>query len=130
MNDNKFEYTYTAPTESERREIESIKKQYETPQKQQSKLDELRELNRRVTLAPKIFGWIAGAAGVLLFGWGMALVMEWNTLVFGIPVGIAGAAVAAVAYPVYRALLRRNKKKYGRQILELSNQLLNGREEE
>lgn len=126
--ENKFEYTYTAPTESERREIESIRRQYENPQKRENKLQELRDLNKRVTAAPKIIGWILGIAGVLLFGWGMALVMEWNTLVVGIPVGIAGAAVAAAAYPVYKTILRRNKRKYGQQILDLSNRLLNNEE--
>lgn len=123
-NQDKFDYIYSAPTEDERREIESIKKQYAAEPKR-PKLEELRNLNKRVTRPPKITGLVAGIAGALIMGTGMAMAIEWNLMVWGVVVGAAGMVLVGVAYPIYRVMLKRNKRKYGGQILELSNQLLN-----
>lgn len=129
MQDNeKFDYTYSAPTESERREIESIKKQYTVAPEEESPLENLRNLNKRVTRPPFIAGVLLGIAGTLILGLGMAMVMEWNYMAWGIVVGLLGVAIVAAAYPVYRAVLRRNKRKYGRQIVRLSDELLNNEE--
>lgn len=126
INDNdKFVYTYSAPTENERREIESIKKQYESVPKQESKLDELRKLDRRVMRTPLIVALTIGIFGVLVMGTGMAMVLEWELMLWGVIVGVIGLAVAAAAYPVYSAVLKGNKRKYGQKIIELSNKLLN-----
>lgn len=51
-NETKFDYTYSAPTESERREIESIKKLYSPPQEKENKLEDLCRLNNRVIKPP------------------------------------------------------------------------------
>lgn len=123
--EDKFNYSYYAPNESERREIENIKKQYIFAPKREDKLERLRELNKRVTQPPMIVSLTMGIIGVLITGLGMAMVLEWNIMVWGIIVGVIGLAVAAVAYPVYREILNRNKRRYGRQIIELSNELLN-----
>ncbi len=125
---DKFDYVYSAPTEDERREIESIKKQYMPDGKKADKLEDLRELNKRVTRPPFIFGLTIGIIGVLVMGVGMTMVLEWNVLIWGIVVGVVGIGIAAVAYPVYKAVLKANKKKYGRRIIELSNELLNEEE--
>lgn len=124
-NDDKFDYTYSAPTENERREIESIKKQYAPATEKEDKLETLRKLNNRVNRPPTIVGLVVGIAGTLIMGLGMTMVLEWNLVAWGTVVGILGVAVAAAAYPVYKAILKRNKKKYGRQIIDLSNELLN-----
>lgn len=124
-NNDKFDYTYSAPTENERREIESIKKQYEFAPKQESKLGELRKLNQRVICPPRIAALTTGIIGALVMGAGMAMIMECNLMVWGVIVGVSGIAIAAAAYPLYRAVLKKNKRKYGRQIIGLSNELLN-----
>lgn len=124
-NGNKFDYSYSAPTEDERREIEDIKRQYVAPPQKEDKLEKLRKLNGRVTKPPLIMCLIMGIFGILVFGLGMTMVLEWNLLAWGIVVGVTGAAVAGVSYPVYKALLKRNKAKYGQRIIELSNELLN-----
>ena len=124
-NETKFDYTYSAPTENERREIESIRKRYTPPQENESRLEELRRLNNRVIKPPMIIGWIIGIFGTLVFGAGMTMVLEWDIKVWGIIVGIIGVAIAGVAYPIYKAVLKRNKRKYGQQIIDLSNELLN-----
>lgn len=128
--ENKFDYVYSVPTENERREIESIKKQYMAAPKEESKLENLRNLNKRVTQPPLIVGLTMGVIGTLVMGLGMTMVLEWNLWIGGVIVGVLGIAMIAVAYPIYRAVLNRNKKKYGRQIIELSNELLNADENE
>ena len=124
-NEDKFNYSYSAPTESERREIESIKKQYADTPKEVSKIEQLRSLNKKVTRPPMIIALTVGIIGTLILGLGMTLAMEWDRLLWGNFVGIAGIAIAAVAYPLHRALLKRNKRRYGSKIIQLSNELLN-----
>lgn len=124
-NEAKFNYSYSAPNESERREIESIKRQYVSAPEKEDKLELLRDLNKRVIRPPMVVSLTTGIAGTLVMGLGMAMVLEWEILVWGVIIGVLGAAVAAVAYPVYRAILNSNKRRYGQQIIELSNELLN-----
>lgn len=130
MNDEyKFNYSYSAPNESERREIESIKKQYISAPKKEDKLERLRDLNKRVMQPPLIISLTIGIVGTLVMGVGLTMVLEWNIVAWGVMTGILGAAIAASAYPIYKAILNRNKRKYGERIIELSNDLLNAKEE-
>lgn len=124
-NKDKFEFTYAAPSEQERREIESIKRQYMPASKKENKFDELRDLNKKVVQPPSIIGLTVGILGTLIMGTGMAMALELGIMVWGIIVGVIGLAIAAVAYPIYKAVLGRNKRKYGQKIIELSNELLN-----
>lgn len=130
MNDEyKFNYSYSAPNESERREIESIKKQYISAPKKEDKLERLRDLNKRVMQPPLIISLTIGIVGTLVMGVGLTMVLEWNIVAWGVMTGILGAAIAASAYPIYKAILNRNKRKYGERIIELSDDLLNAKEE-
>lgn len=130
MNDEyKFNYSYSAPNESERREIESIKKQYISAPKKEDKLERLRDLNKRVMQPPLIISLTIGIVGTLVMGVGLTMVLEWNIVAWGVMTGILGAAIAASAYPIYKAILNRNKRKYGKRIIELSDDLLNAKEE-
>lgn len=124
-NKDKFEFTYAAPSEQERREIESIKRQYMPASKKENKFDELRDLNKKVVQPPSIIGLTVGILGTLIMGTGMAMALELGIMVWGIIVGVIGLAIAAVAYPIYKAVLGRNKRKYGQKIIELSDELLN-----
>lgn len=128
-NEGKFDFSYAAPSEQERREIESIKRQYMPALKKEDKLDKLRGLNKKVVQPPSIMGLIAGILGTLIMGIGMTMVLEWGIIAWGITVGIIGIAIAAAAYPIYRTVLRRNKRKYGQKIIELSDELLNTQDE-
>lgn len=129
MNDEyKFNYSYSAPNESERREIESIKKQYISAPKKEDKLERLRDLNKRVMQPPLIISLTIGIVGTLVMGVGLTMVLEWNIVAWGVMTGILGAAIAASAYPIYKAILNRNKRKYGERIIELSDDLLNAKE--
>ena len=123
---DKFEYTYAAPTERERREIESIRKAY-LPDEAGEKLRRLRKLNARVRNTAMCVLLTLGIAGVLLFGTGMSLALSFGRYAAGIALAALGIVPIALAYPVFNRLLRRGKKKYGAEILRLSEELLHGR---
>lgn len=125
--EDKFDFSYAAPSEQERREIESIKRQYTPASKKEDKLEELRNLNKKTVKPPLIIGMTIGIFGTLIMGLGMTMVLEWDIMAWGVTVGIIGAAIAAVSYPIYRAVLGKNKRKYGQKIIELANELLNAK---
>lgn len=128
----KFTYSYAAPTEEERREITDIRRAYASEEKKESKLERLRALDRKVKNLPMAFSLSLGILGALIFGLGMAVVLEWSDFVWlgwGILLGLVGLALVACAYPAYKFLLERNKKKYGEEIIALSDELLNRSDE-
>lgn len=121
---DEFHYTYSAPTVQERREIESIRRQYLPADEKDARIERLRKLNGRVKNTPTVIALVLGIAGTLVFGLGLCMILEWNLWVGGVIVGVVGLLPVAAAYPVYRLLLRRGKKKYGAEILKLSEELL------
>lgn len=122
MNENKFEFTYTAPTENERRTIESIKNQYVG--KTEGSYERLIKLDKKVKNSATIPALITGIIGTLILGLGMTMVLEWQIYVWGIIVGVLGAIPIALGPIVYKLLFRRGKKKYGDEIIALSDELL------
>ena len=122
---NKFCYTYSAPTEMERREIESIRKEYMVSEVREDKLERLRKLNARVKNISVSIAVSLGIFGSLLFGFGMSLSLVWENYVIGILVSAVGIIPIVLANPVYNAVLKRCKAKYGEEILRLSEELLN-----
>lgn len=125
MSENKFVYNYSAPTEDERREIEDIKKQYGGGQVKKDNLTRLRELDKRVKQPPLIISIVLGVVGVLTFGTGLTMALEWSLIVWGAVVMVIGIVPMAVAYPLRKAMVKSNKKKYGDEIIKLSEELLN-----
>lgn len=128
MNSDKFDYTYSAPTEEERREIENIKRQFVPAETKEDKLTKLRRLNDKVNNPPKIFAYCFGFFALMIFGLGMTMTLEWNLYVWGSIVSAIGFALMCVTHLLYRALLNRRKKTYGQDIIDLSNELLNEKE--
>lgn len=127
MSDNKkdeFVYSYCAPTESQRREISDIVRQYIPKDVTAEKLAKLRKLDAAVKSTAVASAVTVGVIGTLLFGTGLAMILEWFLMAAGIVVALAGAAVAGAAYPIYKKILKRNKRKYGPEILRLSEELL------
>lgn len=122
----RFNYTYSAPTAEERREIDGIRKQY-LPE-EEDKLGRLRALDRRVNRPPACIALILGVIGCLTFGLGMTMVLEWGLAIGGSVTAAAGAAVMAAAYPLHRFLLKRNKERYRGEVLRLSDELLHENE--
>ena len=128
--ENKFSYTYSAPTQEERREIEEIRGAYLPPSAQEEGLLRLRKLHKRVNRVPVLVGILLGVCGVLVFGLGMALTLEFGQYGWGIGVSLIGAAVTVGAYFAHRALLAHGRRKYGAEILRLSEELLHDEREE
>ncbi len=117
--DKKFEYSYRAPTEEERREIESIRRFYRG---QESKFMHLKKLDARVRNVASGCALSMGVLGCLVFGLGLSMILVWDLTAAGIAVAAAGVVPMLLANPVYNAVLKRNKKKYGDEILRLAEE--------
>ncbi len=118
-NNNKFEYTYGALSESERREIDEIRKRYTVSSEQKSALERAKELDRRVRRFPTALALTLGIIGTLIFGLGLSLVLEFDMIALGILLASFALVPIIVSYPMYSLLLKINKAKYGEAILSL-----------
>ena len=120
-----FNFRYTAPTEEERKEIDSIRRQYSPQEQTETKLERLRRLDSLVKNTAIIWSLVLGVFGCLIFGIGLTMVLEWSILLWGIVLMVIGSVPMALAYPVYKSVLNKGKAKYGDEILRLSEELLN-----
>ena len=110
----------------ERNYIERIRSQYQL--KEETKLDELKRLNKKAKSGAKLFSYIFGTIGSLILGVGMCIGMQVilsNLMPLGIIIGILGIIIVSVNYFIYKKLLIKGKEKYSKRILELSKELLN-----
>ena len=128
MNNENFDYTYTAIDQTERKEVESILCQYSDSEskKQMTKLERIKYLDNKVKSLSCIAGLVLGILGLLIFGLGFSLVLEWDLILWGCLVSAVGIVPMAFAYPVYKKVLKREKEKYKDEIITLSKELLNG----
>jgi len=92
-----------------------------------TKLDELKNLDRKVKTPARAAAYSLGCAGTLVLGTGMCLSLKviGNFFALGVVAGCAGIAMCVASYFVYKAVLKARKKKYGDRIVELSEELLN-----
>ena len=110
---------------------QKIRTQY--MEKTPSELDELRELDAKVKRPANIFGYAFGSISAIVMGAGMSLVMTdigatlgiASPMIPGIAIGIVGMFMALVNYPMYKGILGNRKKKYGAEILKLSDKIMN-----
>ncbi len=123
--ENKFEYTYVAPTERERKEAEAIRKRYLPESENVDKLTKLKRLDEKVKRFPMVLSLSLGVVGTLIFGLGLTLILEWSMIVWGTMVAVVGMLPLALAYPAYKLSLTNRKRKYGAEILKLSEEILN-----
>lgn len=122
---NKFTFNYSAPTDGERRIIEDIRRQYCRGNGGEDAFTELMRLHALVRKPPMALAVCMCVFGVLVFGLGLTMCLEWSIYVWGAAVAAVGCIPAAFAYPAYRRLLNRNKRKYGARIIKLTDGLLN-----
>ena len=102
-------------------------------EKQITDLDTLRELDAKVKRPANVFAYVFGSISAIIMGAGMSLVMTdigttlgmESTMVPGIVIGIVGMIMALVNYPMYKGILGSRKKKYGAEILKLSDKIMN-----
>ncbi|MBO5067410.1 MAG: dihydropteridine reductase [Clostridia bacterium] len=100
-------------------------------EKQTSKLDELKVLDRKVKKPARIFAYVFGTIASLVLGLGMCFAMKVfeNTstlmMIVGILIGLVGIFAVSINYFIYKKILERRKRKYSQQIIEKSNEILN-----
>lgn len=123
MDKEKNTYLYSA---AESKEIKRIREKYETPEKKDSKMDQLRKLDASVRNAAVASSLAVGTIGALILGFGMSCALVWSDKMFtaGIVFGIIGIIIAAFAYPVYKTVTEKKRKKVAPLILKLTDELL------
>lgn len=116
-----FEYTYSA---KQQEEIQNIRKKY-IPE-EENKMERLRKLDRRAARKGTVISVSVGVISALLLGVGMCCTMVWtqNWFVPGIIIGIIGIAGAALAYPLYNYITKKERQKLAPEILKLADELL------
>ena len=125
-NKDRFSFTYSA---QQQKEVEAIRKQY-LPQ-EADKMEQLRKLHAIPTQKARAASLTVGIIGALIMGTGMSLAMTEIgaalgslAMILGIAVGLVGMALAALAYPLYNRVLKKQREKIAPEILRLSDELL------
>ena len=124
-----FNYTYSAPTAEEKKQIEYIRKQYvdkDETKATDGKIERLKKLHSRVKTPALAVSLTMGIVGTLVFGLGLTMTLEWNLLVWGSLVAVVGLVPIIMAYWTHNKILEKNKQKYGEEILKISDELLDG----
>ena len=126
MENNSFEYTYSAQRQQE---VEEIRKKY-LP-KEEDKMEQLRKLHAVPTQKAQAASLAVGIIGALILGTGMSLCLTeigsalgGLAMIFGIIIGLAGMVMVAAAYPLFNRVLRKEREKIAPQILQLTDELL------
>jgi ABC-type bacteriocin/lantibiotic exporter with double-glycine peptidase domain len=128
MEDNKFSYTYSTPSEKQRRQIEKIKSKYEAQSYTvfDEKSRRLRKMDAHVKNTASAVAIITCAVSSLILGLGMSLVMSYNEMLLGIIIGVIGL-FGIIATPYAHSLtFKYQKQKYGEEIMMLADELLSG----
>lgn len=111
--------------------VQKIRAQY--IEKEHTQIDSLKELDAKVKRPANVFAYIFGIISAIIMGCGMSLVMTdigdtlgmSNTMVPGVIIGVIGMLMAIVNYPIYKGILNGRKNKYAKEILALSEKLMN-----
>lgn len=118
-----FEYTYSAPQQSE---VQKIREKY-LP-KEVTKLDQLRALDAGVTRRGTAVSLVHGILYSLILGLGMSCCMVWAGSLFvpGVVIGCIGLAGVAATYPIYNHIVKQDRDKIAPEILRLTEELAFG----
>lgn len=115
-------------TEQNQKElVKRIRSYYIEDTKEINKLEELKELDKRVKTPAIIFAYVFGIIGTLVLGLGMCLAMKviGDIMILGIIIGIVGILIVSVNYNLYMMILNKRKAKFADSIISKSNELLN-----
>ncbi len=126
MENNSFEYTYSAQRQQE---VEEIRKAY-LP-KEEDKMEQLRRLHSIPTQKAQSASIAVGVIGALILGTGMSLCMTElgaalgrYAMILGIMIGLVGIVLVAIAYPIYIRTLKKERERIAPEILRISDELL------
>lgn len=105
-------------------EAKRIREQY-LP-KEDGKLQQLKQLDKKVRIPALVFAYTFGIIGALVLGLGMCFAMKviGDAVWLGVLIGLVGIAMVSSNYFIYKAILELRKGKYGAQIIKLSEELL------
>lgn len=115
------------PAKNDEAKAKAICKQY--MERGITKMDALEALHTKVKTPGMVTAFIIGVFGSLVMGAGMSNIMVWDNMAVGLVLGIPGLAMMILAFPVYKVITDRRKKKYASQIMEQSGEILDGQEE-
>lgn len=110
--------------------VQKIRTQY--MEKEQTKLDELKALDKKVKTPVNVFSYVFGSISAIIMGSGMSFIMTdlgerlgmGDTMLPGVIIGVVGLVLAVMNYPLYKKLLASRKEKYAARIIALSDKLL------
>ena len=126
MENNSFEYTYSAQRQQE---VEEIRKAY-LP-KEEDKMEKLRKLHSIPTQKAQSASIAVGVIGALILGTGMSLCMTELgaalgnlAMAMGVIIGLAGIILVALAYPIYNRTLKKEREHIAPEILRLTDELM------
>ena len=126
MENNSFEYTYSAQRQQE---VEEIRKAY-LP-KEEDKMEQLRKLHSIPTQKAQSASIAVGVIGALILGTGMSLCMTELgaalgnlAMIMGVIIGLAGIILVALAYPIYNRTLKKERERIASEILRMTDELL------
>ena len=124
-----FKYTYSA---KEQEEIKKIRQKYTV--QEEDGMTRLRKLDAKATNKATMMSLVLGIIGTLVMGTGMSLIMTElasvlgmnyiGSLIIGIVAGVLGMILVALAYPVYKKVLKSEHEKIAPEILRLAEELL------
>lgn len=114
--------------------VQKIRTQY--TEKQFTALDELKALDRKVKKPANVFAYTFGTVAALIMGAGMSLIMTDIAATIGLPgpmipglvLGVLGMGMAIATYPIYQRMLAHRRKIYAKQIIALSDAIMNEEE--
>ena len=125
-NNQSFQYTYDAARQAE---VEKIRKKY-VPH-QEDKMEQLRKLDASASQKAQAVAIAIGVIGSLIMGTGMSLCMTdlsgflgGTAMFIGIPVGLVGIVLVALAYPTYNRILKAERERIAPEILRLTDELM------
>ena len=110
MENNTFSYNYSA---EKNREVESIRKKYMPHE--ESKLERLKKLDRKVQNAGTVESLCLGIIGALVF-----IGADWFTILFC----VLGSVIMLPAYPIYRHISHKTRTQLTPKILQLSEEIM------
>ncbi len=110
--------------------VQKIRTQY--MEKEQTKLDELKALDKKVKTPVNVFSYVFGSISAIIMGSGMSFIMTdlgeslgmGDAMLPGVIIGVIGLVLAVMNYPLYKKLLASRKEKYAARIIALSDKLL------
>lgn len=108
--------------DKEKKEVEKIRSCY-IP-KTEKKIDEVKQLDKKIRRPAKIISSIVFVSGLLLMGYGMSLVMVNSILTHGILISSFGLIIAILSYPVYMLFAKKVKLKYAKKAISLTEEML------